>query len=153
MKLIFATFIIIILACSGSITAEEITPDSGRKQHDFSDLSTNAKAADKLFRQFVEFDNPPVLLQRTTPVYPEKARQLGVEAKLFVQAFVDADGAVTKAEILKIDESKQGFGFEESALKVAREAIYKPAQKDGKPVATWIAYAVKFKLKESENSE
>lgn len=153
MRFIFILFVCSIFTFSANLVAEDNLRDSGENRHDFSDLSKNSQTADMLATKFVDFDAPPEALSMIDPVYPEKARKLGIEAELYVRALVDSEGKVAQAEIIKIEASKKNLGFEKSALKAAHHATYKPAQKDGKPVATWIAYAVKFKLKDSEKSE
>jgi TonB family protein len=93
----------------------------------------------------VDVDRAPSVLRHKTPVYPEKAEFTGTEGRVWVQALVNWEGEVVDARIAKA--SGTDVGFEEAALKAAYECRYKPALKDGRPVAVWVTYPVTFKLK------
>jgi len=95
--------------------------------------------------EFVIVDKQPVLKYAPEPVYPEKAIKEKIEGSVWVKVLVDSNGDAVKADIAR--ESERDAGFEESALENARLRKYEPAEKDGKPVAAWIAYKVAFKLK------
>jgi TonB family protein len=94
---------------------------------------------------FVIVDKQPVLKYAPEPVYPEEAIKEKIEGSVWVQVLVDSHGDVVKAVIAR--GSEKNAGFEESALENARQRKYEPAEKDGKPVAVWIAYKVAYKLK------
>ena len=75
-------------------------------------------------------------------VYPEIAKRAGVEGRVYVLAFVDRDGNVTKAKILK----GIGAGCDEAALKAVEETKFKPGKQRGKPVNVQVSVPVFFKL-------
>lgn len=75
-------------------------------------------------------------------VYPEIAKRAGVEGKVYVLAFVDKEGTVTKAKILK----GIGAGCDEAALKAVEETKFKPGKQRGKPVNVQVSIPVVFKL-------
>lgn len=75
-------------------------------------------------------------------VYPEIAKRAGVEGKVYVLAFVDVSGNVTKAKILK----GIGAGCDEAALKAVEETKFKPGKQRGKPVNVQVSIPVVFKL-------
>ncbi|MGD1047578.1 MAG: energy transducer TonB [Candidatus Krumholzibacteriaceae bacterium] len=52
---------------------------------------------------YYEFDTAPVLLKTPRPVYPEKARKLGVEATVLLEIAVDDSGKVMKARVIDPD--------------------------------------------------
>jgi TonB family protein len=95
--------------------------------------------------EFVIVDNQPVLKYAPEPAYPEEALKAKIEGSVWLKVLVDSHGDVVKAIIAK--DSEKDAGFEESALENAKLRKYEPAEKDGKPVAAWIAYKVAFKLK------
>ncbi len=75
-------------------------------------------------------------------VYPEIAKRAGVEGRVYVLAFVDKEGNVTKANILK----GIGAGCDEAALKAVKETKFSPGKQRGKPVNVQVSIPVVFKL-------
>ena len=75
-------------------------------------------------------------------VYPEIAKRAGVEGRVYVLAFVDKEGNVTKAKILK----GIGAGCDEAALKAVEETKFKPGKQRGKPVNVQVSVPVFFRL-------
>ncbi len=75
-------------------------------------------------------------------VYPEIAKRAGVEGKVYILAFVDENGNVTKTEVLK----GIGAGCDEAAEKAVRETKFKPGKQRGKPVRVKVAVPIIFKL-------
>jgi protein TonB len=75
-------------------------------------------------------------------VYPEIAKRAGVEGKVYILAFVDETGKVTKAQVLK----GIGAGCDEAALKAVEETKFKPGKQRGKPVKVQVSIPIVFKL-------
>lgn len=75
-------------------------------------------------------------------VYPEIAKRAGVEGKVYILAFVDENGNVTKTEVLK----GIGAGCDEAAEKAVRDTKFKPGKQRGKPVRVKVAVPIIFKL-------
>ncbi|GMU97066.1 MULTISPECIES: energy transducer TonB [Ignavibacterium] len=78
--------------------------------------------------------------QRIT--YPEIAKRAGVEGKVYVLAFVDEDGDVKKAQIIK----GIGAGCDEAALDAVLKTKFKPGRQRGKPVKVQVSIPIVFKL-------
>lgn len=95
--------------------------------------------------EFVAFDEEPQLLVAPEPVYPEMAKKAGVTGTVWIKVLVDTDGNVRDAIIVK--ESGVNAGFEEAALDAAWDRKYRPAMQNNQPVAVWVAYKVRFTLK------
>lgn len=74
-------------------------------------------------------------------VYPEIARRAGVEGKVFVLAFVDENGKVTNAEIIK----GIGSGCDEAALDAVISTKFKPGIQRGNPVKVKVTIPIVFK--------
>lgn len=89
-------------------------------------------------------DIPAEQIYYHEPEYPRLARTANMEAIVWVKALIDNEGKVRDAMILKSSGSKAGF--DESAIQAAYKCRYKPAIQDGRPVAVWISYKVKFIL-------
>jgi len=76
-------------------------------------------------------------------VYPEIAKRAGVEGKVYVLAFVDEQGIVTKAQIIK----GIGAGCDEAALNAVLKTRFTPGKQRGKPVKVQVSIPIIFKLK------
>jgi protein TonB len=75
-------------------------------------------------------------------IYPEIAKRAGVEGKVYILAFVDESGTVTKAQVLK----GIGAGCDEAALDAVLKTKFKPGKQRGKPVKVQVSIPVIFKL-------
>lgn len=75
-------------------------------------------------------------------VYPEIARRAGIEGKVFVRAFVDENGNVVNAEIVK----GIGGGCDEAALNAILSSKFTPGKQRGKTIKVQVTIPVVFKL-------
>lgn len=75
-------------------------------------------------------------------VYPEIAKRAGIEGRVYVKAFVDESGNVTKVQI----EKGLGAGLDEAAEKAVKETKFKPGKQRGKPVKVQVVIPIVFKL-------
>jgi protein TonB len=75
-------------------------------------------------------------------VYPEIAKRAGVEGRVYVLAFVDENGTVTDAKIIK----GIGAGCDEAALDAVKKTKFKPGKQRGKPVKVQVSIPVVFRL-------
>lgn len=74
-------------------------------------------------------------------VYPEIAKKVGIEGKVFVRAFVDEIGKVTKVELVK----GIGGGCDEAAMDAILKTSFKPGKQRGKPVKVEVIIPIVFK--------
>ena len=74
--------------------------------------------------------------------YPEIAKRAGVEGKVFVRAFVDENGNVVNAEIVK----GIGAGCDEAALDAVLKTKFTPGKQRGKPIKVQVTVPVLFRL-------
>ena len=74
--------------------------------------------------------------------YPEIAKRAGVEGKVYVLAFVNEDGNVTDAKIIK----GIGAGCDEAALDAVKKTKFKPGKQRGVPVKVQVSIPIVFKL-------
>lgn len=93
-----------------------------------------------------EFDQAPEIMQWVTPVYPAIAKNAGIEGEILLKVLVREDGRVDKVEVVK--STKPDLGFEEAAIAAAQKFEFKPALKNGQPVATWVSLPFRFKRNE-----
>ncbi len=86
---------------------------------------------------------------RENLVYPEKARQAGIEGKVFVQFVVDTDGSLDEVKVIK------GLSPEcdESVVKLMENApAWNPGTQRGRAVKVRMVRPVTFKLGDTDSS-
>jgi TonB family protein len=88
-----------------------------------------------------EFDSPPVPIQTPRPNYPQDAFIKHVEGTVLIEILIDAHGDVARARILQSVP-----GLDEEALRCARQWKFRPATKQGQPVATLAHLPVAFHI-------
>ncbi len=75
-------------------------------------------------------------------VYPEIAKRAGVEGTVFVEAFVDENGNVTKTQVVK----GIGAGCDEAAMSAVQKTKFKPGKQRGKAVRVRMSIPIRFRL-------
>lgn len=85
---------------------------------------------------------PPEVLAQVEPVYPERAREAGLEARVSLRLDIDREGRLTHAEVVE----PRGHGFDEAALRAAEQLSFQPARRDGQPIAARILFHYDFRL-------
>ncbi|MEM7582646.1 MAG: M56 family metallopeptidase [Acidobacteriota bacterium] len=76
---------------------------------------------------------PPVLVHRPKLRYPSMARRLNKSrATVEFDVTIDENGRVTRAEQIG---PEYGYGFEREAIRATRDSVYRPARRDGIPIA------------------
>ena len=80
--------------------------------------------------------------------YPEMARRAGIEGRVTVQFVVNENGDVENARVVR----GIGGGCDEAALKVVREAKFKPGKQRGLPVRVQFALSINFRLSDADYS-
>ena len=90
-----------------------------------------------------EYDEPPVLEKIVQPIYPVAARKAGVEGKVVLSIVIDREGRVVELEVV---ESEPPGVFDEAVIEALRKWRYRPAIKDGEPVAVRVGQAVEMTL-------
>jgi protein TonB len=76
--------------------------------------------------------------------YPSMLREAGISGTVGVYFFVDAQGAVTNAQVQRSSGYPQ---FDQIALEVAQQGEFTPAMNRDKPVGVWIVLPVEFKTR------
>lgn len=90
---------------------------------------------------FVAYEDPPVLISISPPVYPEMARAAQAEGVVFVRVLVGKDGKVKDAFV------RQGITMlNEAAIDAAKRAVFKPALSQHHPVEVWVEIPLRFSL-------
>ena len=76
-------------------------------------------------------------------IYPELAREAGIEGKIFVRAFINTKGVVTGTKIVK---GLPNTGLDEAALNAIKKSRWYPARQRDKKVGVWITIPIDFSL-------
>ena len=77
--------------------------------------------------------------------YTEEARANRIEGKVVLDVVVMADGTIGD---VKVTESLDSiYGLDKNAVAAMRQWVFKPGQKDGKPVAVRVAVMMNFVLR------
>jgi protein TonB len=123
---------------------EEIEAATIEKTADFETFEKLPVEPEAETPKFVAYDTPPRPKKQIIPVYPEIAKQAGIEGTVILHLLIDTNGKVLRAKVLK--------GLTEDTNKAAIDAALKstfyPAKQRDKPVKVWVSFPIKFVLKE-----
>lgn len=87
-------------------------------------------------------DVEPLLLNDPKPGYTEEARRNQIQGVVRVRLLVGADGAVKQVKVT----TGLPDGLDEKAVEAAYQRHYRPAMKNGQPVARWVDAELEFTL-------
>jgi len=76
--------------------------------------------------------------------YPDMARKAGIEGRVYVQFVVTPEGNVDNAEVVR----GIGGGCDKEALRVVRNASFRPGMQRGKPVPVRMSLPIVFQLQD-----
>ena len=85
---------------------------------------------------------PPQLEKFVPAPYPPEAKDKNIEGNVVLQLDIRADGRVVGVTVL----NPAGHGFDEAAVEAARQFVFAPALRDGKPIPARILYRYNFTL-------
>ncbi|MCB9207047.1 MAG: energy transducer TonB [Ignavibacteriales bacterium] len=74
--------------------------------------------------------------------YPELARRAGIEGRVYIKAFIDENGNVASAEVIKGLEG----GCNEAAIEAVKNTKFIPGRQRGKAVKVQVSIPILFKL-------
>jgi TonB family protein len=89
------------------------------------------------------FEEPPVITKMVKPVYPEIAREDGVEGRVVLTIVVDTEGMVSEAKVVFAEPADI---FNDAALNAVLQYEFKPAKIDGEPVKVQVGQTIVFTL-------
>jgi TonB family protein len=93
-------------------------------------------------KQVLPYDQAPEAKTTVQPKYPDIATRAGMEGTVWTKVSIDETGKVTNVTISKSDAEI----FNQVSIDAAMQWVFKPALKDGKPIATEVAIPFRFKL-------
>ena len=125
------------------MSQEEIATSTPGVSEEGSQQIVVAPSEDDLpkFGEYVYYEELPEPITRVQPIYPDLAREAGVDGTVNVQALVGKDGKVRDVRVVKSIPM-----LDEAARAAVRQWVFKPALSNNKPVAVWVAVPVKFSL-------
>ena len=88
------------------------------------------------------YDQAPEAITMVQPKYPDIATRAGTEGTVWTKVSIDEKGKVVKVTISKSDAEI----FNKPSIDAAMQWVFKPAMKDGKPIATEVAIPFRFKM-------
>jgi protein TonB len=93
------------------------------------------------FGEYVYVEELPEAVSTVRPVYPDIAREAGVDGLVTVQALVGKDGKVKDTRVVKSIPM-----LDDAAVNAVKQYVFKPALSNNKPVAVWVAVPIRFSL-------
>ncbi|MEO0077788.1 MAG: energy transducer TonB [candidate division WOR-3 bacterium] len=94
---------------------------------------------------FWKVEKPPVLVETAHAVYPELARQAGIEGRVTVQVVVGADGRPGNPTVIGTSGSAV---LDQAAVEAALRCRFVPGYQRDKPVPVLVAIPFRFRLGE-----
>ncbi len=92
--------------------------------------------------EYVAFEKAPEIVNMDNPVYPEIAKEAGVEGTVLVRVLVGDDGFVKDMFVIQSIPM-----LDEAAAEAAWTAVFKPALQKDRPVAVWMVIPINFSLR------
>ncbi len=96
--------------------------------------------------EITEDIHAPVPLDQPRPEYSEEAREQKHEGVVVLRVEVGPDGRVSNVSVRR----PLGLGLDEKAMEAVRQWVYKPALRDGRPVAVQFDLSISFRLESRE---
>lgn len=88
-------------------------------------------------------DSPPVLIHKVEPEYTPEGRAAKLQGTVLVEVEIGQSGTISQeVRVLR----SIGMGLDEKAIECVKQWRFKPAYKDGKPVAKTARIEVNFRL-------
>lgn len=92
---------------------------------------------------FLAFDQPPTLVYFEAPVYPDLAREAGIQGTVRVKVLVSESGKVLAVSLISSDVTP---AMEKAALAAAKKCRFNPAKQRTTPVKANVMIPFHFRL-------
>ena len=98
--------------------------------------------------RFIPYDEPPIPLGgygaiTANLVYPEIARQAGIQGTVVLRVYVSERGFV---EEIVVEKGVPQTGMDEAAIRAVRQVRFKPAMQRDRALGVWIAIPIHFRI-------
>lgn len=107
-------------------------------------LIETSEAEPKVFSS-KEVDARATIVTKPPPAYTKEARRNGVQGFVVLRALLSAEGRIDRLRIVK----RLPAGLTENAIRAACKIKFKPAMKNGQPVAQLVTVEYVFRLADS----
>jgi protein TonB len=131
---------------------DEPPPVTAEKNQDYRcsedgslDRILETDAIDEVVLSAKQVDSRAVIKAKPKPSYTKEARRNGVQGFVTLKLLLSASGKVARIRIVK----GLPAGLTENAIRAACKMEFKPAMKDGQPVAEWVIAEYVFRLADS----
>jgi protein TonB len=92
---------------------------------------------------FVGGDLALIKYLQTNLIYPEKARRMGLEGRVFIQFVVEKDGSITNVKVLR----GMGGGCNKEAIRIVQKSPkWVTGKQRGRPVRVQVVIPIIFKI-------
>lgn len=99
-------------------------------------------SVDELVVSAKDVDTRAVVTAQPKPSYTKEARRNGVQGFVTLKVLLSAHGKIARVKVVKGLRA----GLTENAIRAACKMEFKPALKDGQPVAQWLTAEYVFRL-------
>ncbi len=126
----------------GSVTSDAVIPENVPYGNEIFTPVIGAGTIEP--EPYYYFDEPPVLMRYVNPVYPELAKQAGIEGTILLSVLVGTDGAVLDVRVLRSDATT---AMEKAAIAAARFFEFRAATQNTVAVKARISIPIVFRLR------
>jgi TonB family protein len=128
---------------------DEVSPITLEKNQDYRCLDDGGLArileTDAAEQAVKNVDAEAMLTSRPAPSYTKEARRNSIQGFVILKLLLAPDSKISRVKVLK----GLPAGLTEKAIRAACKMKFKPAIKDGQPVARWLTAEYVFRLAES----
>lgn len=135
--IILAVTVLLLNGCGSSVPLNEIDcsrfPEAVHHDESFppeQNVTIESDMAEK------------ILVHKEYPKYPELAMRAGLEGTVLIRLWIDRNGTVKQASILKSDAEI----FNDVSLAAAKKLVFRPTSCDGRRISVWARIPIRFKL-------
>lgn len=122
----------------------EVAMGSGGALAGFGDIRalTAAESVQQDAFDVADLEKKPEAVSQVAPTYPPELRKLKIEGSVTLVFILGEDGRVEEPRV----ENSSRPEFEKPALEAIRKWRFRPGQKDGKPVRSYIRIPMRFRV-------
>jgi protein TonB len=126
-----------------SSIGSEASSDRGEPDAVGQGTDTLAPPAEPRPDEYVYSDELPQLVRSVKPLYPDLAREAGVEGTVKLQLLIGLDGRVRRVIVRPGGSVPM---LDEAAKAAALQCVFTPALANNRPVMVWVTQDYRFKL-------
>jgi TonB family protein len=132
--------LLLLIACKSDKKPQE--------QNQEQVTSPVTSASEPRMDSVVNLDEPPAIVKKVEPVYPNDDKESNIEGSVYLTVLVSKEGTVKKAVV---QSRKDGsLSMEKAAIDAVMQFTFTPARIKNQPVETWVSIPFRFKLAEKK---